>query len=104
MKRAAFVLIVALTLTLLAAPVLATDSHRVQGYWADTNGDGIKDTYIQPHRQTDPNSSRTDNYSYPGNHNPNKGTFTPQSNSPRETYPVNPNPYDKPKKKSGYGW
>lgn len=104
MKKTLFVLIVAITLIFLATPVLAAGSHNTRGYWADTNRDGIKDTYVQPHSQTNPNNIRTDNYSYPGNYNPNKGSFTPNSNSPRETYPTNPNPYDQPKKKSGYGW
>jgi len=104
MKRAISVLIITLILTLLAFPVFAADSHRVRGHSTDTNRDGIKDTYVQPHQQTDPNSIRTDNYGYPGNYNPNKGAFTPPSNSPRETYPRNPNPYDQPKKKRGYGW
>ena len=104
MKKAVFVLILTLMLVILAAPVLAADSHRVRGYYTDTNNDGFKDTYVQPRQQTNPNSIRTDNYSYPGNYNPNKGVFTPPSSSPRETYPRNPNPYDRPKKKSLYGW
>jgi len=66
----------------------------VRGHYRDSNGDGIKDTYVQPHQRTNPNSSRTDNYSYPGNYNPNTGLNTPDSNSTRETYPSNPNPYN----------
>jgi len=76
---------------------------QVDGYWKDTNRDGIKDTYVQPHQRTNPNSSRTDNYSYPGNYNPNRNEITPQSSSPRETYPSNPNPYE-PRPKSRLGW
>ncbi|HQI97798.1 MAG TPA: hypothetical protein PK575_13915 [Syntrophorhabdus sp.] len=104
MKKNLFIVLFSLMLLIVASPIMAADSHRVRGYWADTNRDGIKDTYVQPHSQTNPNSIRTDNYSYPGNYNPNKGAFTPHSNSDRETYPMNPNPYDKPKKRSGYGW
>jgi hypothetical protein len=88
---------------LIIMPSLAS-ADNVKGYWKDTNHDGIKDTYVQPHVQTHPDSVRTNNYSYPGNYNPNTGHITPQSNSPRETYPVNPNPYDKPKTKNPYGY
>lgn len=70
-------------------------AQRVRGHWKDTNRDGIKDTYVESYTRTSPNSSRTDNYSYPGNYNPNTGTYTPNSNSPRELYPYNPNPYEK---------
>jgi len=79
---------------LLMIPALSY-AERVRGHWKDTNRDGIKDTWVQPYERTNPNSSRTDNYGYPGNYNPNTGTITPQSNSPRELYPTNPNPYDK---------
>jgi hypothetical protein len=78
---------------ILVIPVIAFAGDRVKGHWRDTNHDGIKDTYVQPYERTSPNSSRTDNYSYPGNYNPNTGQRTPDSNSPRETYPSNPNPY-----------
>ncbi|WP_232067432.1 SH3 domain-containing protein, partial [Flavobacterium bizetiae] len=37
----------------------------VKGYYR-SNG-----TYVQPHQRTSPNSTITDNYSYPGNYNPN---------------------------------
>lgn len=37
----------------------------VKGYYR-SNG-----TYVQPHQRTVPNSTITDNYSYPGNYNPN---------------------------------
>ncbi|MFQ6599843.1 SH3 domain-containing protein [Flavobacterium sp. C3NV] len=37
----------------------------VKGYYR-SNG-----TYVQPHQRTAPNSTITDNYSYPGNYNPN---------------------------------
>jgi len=76
----------------------------VRGHWKDTNRDGIKDTYIQPYERSHPNSSRTDNYGYPGNYNPNSGQLTPRSNSPRETYPTNPNPYEKQKPKGAFGY
>ena len=79
----------------IAFPVISLATERVSGHWKDTNHDGVKDTYVQPYERTSPNNSRTDNYSYPGNYNPNTGQTTPQSTSPRELYPTNPNPYEK---------
>jgi len=49
----------------------------VHGYWRDTDRDGVKDTWVQPYQRTYPNGTRTDNYNYPGNYNPNKGIITP---------------------------
>ena len=43
----------------------------VDGYYRN-NG-----TYVQPYRRTSPNQTNVDNYSFPGNANPNTGTFTP---------------------------
>jgi len=94
MKR----MIVAGIVLLLLPSLAAADS--VRGHWKDANRDGIKDTYIQPYERSHPDSSRTDNYSYPGNYNPNTGQMTPRSNSPRETYPTNPNPYENKKKRT----
>ncbi len=88
---------------LLALPVLCFGQVNVRGYWRDTDRDGVKDTYVEPHQRTRPNPSRMDNYSYPGNYNPNRGSFTPYSTSPRETYPSNPNPYERGRYR-GYGY
>lgn len=79
---------------LFALPLTSFAQVNTRGHWRDTDRDGVKDTYVQPYQKTAPNASRTDNYGYPGNYNPNKGTITPYSNSPRENYPSNPNPYD----------
>jgi len=92
-------IIVALFIVLLV-PAFSY-AEQVRGYWKDTNHDGIKDTYVQPHQRTSPNAVRTDNYGYPGNYNPNSGRMTPPSDSPRELYPTNPSPYQQ--KKSPYG-
>jgi hypothetical protein len=58
-------------LTIVATAALAQgtnpNSHPVQGY---TNSGG---TYVQPHQQTNPNSTQRDNYSATGNVNPNTG-------------------------------
>jgi hypothetical protein len=96
MKKTA--LFVAFLATILF--ISSSDAASVRGYWKDTNHDGVKDTYVQPHQRTNPNSTRTDNYSYPGNYNPNTGSYTPYSNSPKETYPSNPNPYEQRHKRN----
>jgi len=71
MKKIIFVLV------FVFIPVFAYSSDRVTGHWRDTNHDGLKDTYVQPHQRTAPNSTARDNYSYPGNYNPNTGRITP---------------------------
>jgi hypothetical protein len=50
-------------------------SHPVQGYTTSTG------TYVQPHQQTNPNSTQRDNYGSAGNVNPYTGvvgTRTPR--------------------------
>lgn len=90
--------IVAILLVIvLALPVLALGGERVRGHWKNTNRDGIKDTWVNPYERTSPNSLRNDNYSYPGNYNPNTGRITPPSSSPKELYQFNPNPYERKK-------
>jgi len=89
---------IVIVLAFLLFPAIS-QAASVRGYWKDTNHDGVKDTYVQPYERSNPNSTRTDNYSYPGNLNPNSGLITPQSTSPRETYPTNPNPFEQKK-----GW
>jgi hypothetical protein len=43
------------------------NSHSVQGYTTSTG------TYVQPHQQTNPNSTQRDNYGATGNVNPYTG-------------------------------
>ncbi len=53
-----------------------------EGANADVNLKGYyrsNGTYVQPYTRTSPNNFIYDNYSYPGNLNPNKGTFTPKT-------------------------
>lgn len=50
-----------------AKTVPTTPSHSVRGY-TTKNG-----TYVAPHRQTNPNSTKRDNYSTKGNVNPYTG-------------------------------
>ncbi len=52
---------------LTATNAFAQGSHRVRGY---TRQDG---TYVAPHVRTNPNSTRTDNWSTRGNVNPYTG-------------------------------
>lgn len=49
----------------------------VPGY---TRSDG---RYVQGHFRTAPNNTRRDNYSHPGNYNPNSGTRTPERRRPQ---------------------
>jgi hypothetical protein len=65
-----------LLIVLLFAPIaaFAASSHSVRGY---TKKDG---TYIQPHRQTNPDQLRRNNYSSEGNYNPNTGKEGKQRN------------------------
>jgi hypothetical protein len=46
-----------------------TNSHQVSPY-TTPNG-----TYVQPHRQTNPNNTQMDNYGTRGNYNPYTGAF-----------------------------
>src|SRR3972149_3200440 len=63
MRKIALILVI-----LLAVPPLSFAGN-VKGYWRDSDGDGVKDTYVEPHQRTNPNRSRMDNYSHPGNYN-----------------------------------
>lgn len=61
--------LILLVILLRVSPELWAQVH-VKGYYK-SNG-----TYVQPHERTRPNSTITDNYSYPGNYNPNTGKIT----------------------------
>jgi len=78
---------------LVITPALAQSSHSVRGY---TRKDG---TYVAPHRATNPNSTRSDNWSTKGNVNPytgKEGTVDPYA-SPSTTSNSTYQPY-RPKK------
>ena len=49
------------------------NDHEVSGY---TNS---HDTYVEPHYQTNPDSSRSDNYGTSGNYNPHTGAYGSRS-------------------------
>lgn len=67
--------IIAGVVALAATGASAQGYHSVRGY---ERSDG---TYVQPHEQTNPNSTRTDNWSSQGNVNP----FTGQAGT-RDPY------------------
>lgn len=67
----------------IAAPTFAQSSHYVHGY-TTKNG-----TYVSPHYQTNPDSSRLNNWSTQGNYNPytgKAGTVNPYAPSQSSTY------------------
>jgi hypothetical protein len=79
MKKLIFAGTLALAATSAQAQYLGTgsnpNSHTNSGY---TTNNG---TYVQPHQQTNPNSTQRDNYGATGNVNPNTGvvgTRTPR--------------------------
>ena len=72
-----------LFLFILSVVLPAFAQVHVRGYHR-SNG-----TYVQPHQRTSPNSTITDNYSYPGNYNPNTGRVT-GGNTPTYTHSSSP--------------
>lgn len=68
---------------LFTSSVLTFAQVHVRGYYRK-NG-----TYVRPHERTRPNHTITDNYSYPGNYNPNTGRVTGSSHrTTSSSYPV----------------
>ena len=93
--RKSIVLLVLLASVLLCVSAFAEGSHRTRGYYRDSDGDGYKETYVAPHRSTNPDSTPRNNYNYPGNYNPNSGIITPGD----------PEKYQRSHKKNNpYGW
>jgi hypothetical protein len=81
--------IAAALLAALAAPTFAQGSHYVQPH-VTRNG-----TFVQGHMQTNPDSSRLNNWSSQGNVNPytgQSGTVNPWT-PPAPAYTPPPNPY-----------
>ena len=80
----------------VVAPDLADACQQyVNGYYR-SNG-----TYVSGYYRTCPNSSRTDNYSYPGNYNPNTGRVTGGSYYSGGSYFTTPT-YSYPSYSGGY--
>ena len=70
-----FLMVKLMLLTVLLTLIAQIDADaakrvRVRGYYRK-NG-----TYVKPHYRTVPDGNPYNNYSFPGNYNPNKGTFT----------------------------
>lgn len=75
-----------------AFPLVSMAQVHVNGY---TKKDG---TYVAPHYRSDPNTTKTDNYSTRGNINPytgKLGTKDPYA-TPSNPYAAPPNPYAAP--------
>lgn len=64
----------------LSTAVTVLAQVRVQGY---TRQDG---TYVAPYTRTAPDTTIQNNYSYPGNYNPNSGQVTPMYTPPAPSY------------------
>ncbi len=75
--------IFAIGLLAVSVPALAQSDHFVSGY---TRANGI---YVAPHEQTNPNSTKLDNYSTQGNVNP----YTGQAGTVNPYAPTQANPY-----------
>lgn len=85
-----------LALAAIGTVAAAQSSHHVRGY---TRSDG---TYVQPHEQTNPNSTKLDNWSTKGNTNPDtgkRGTVDPYKPSSSNPYG---SPYNSGHSNSGY--
>lgn len=78
MKKLFFILALFFVLPTLA---LSAEKVKVRGHWRDSNGDGLKDTYVDPYQRTSPNKTKSDNYGYPGNYNPNTGEMSSGSSN-----------------------
>jgi hypothetical protein len=69
--------IIVFTLAIILAVPILTYAAQVRGYWSDRDGDGYKESYTNPYQRMNPNNTVQDNYSHPGNYNPNTGQITP---------------------------
>ena len=69
--RKSIILAVALLVLISFLTVSLAEAGHVRGYYKQ-NG-----TYVQPHFRTSPDRNPYNNYSFPGNYNPNTGRITP---------------------------
>ena len=65
------ILAMALVVLISFLTVGLAEAGWVRGYYRH-NG-----TYVRPHYRTNPDGNPYNNYSFPGNYNPNKGAITP---------------------------
>jgi hypothetical protein len=87
--RATMKILIAMLALCASTTAMAQSEHHVNGY---TRADG---TYVAPHEQTNPNSTRNDNWSTQGNVNPYTGV---EGTKPRDSYssPTPPKPRTNP--------
>lgn len=64
-------IIIILAVLFILVPLISSARVSVKGYYRK-NG-----TYVAPHYRSDPDGIKSNNYSYPGNYNPNTGQITP---------------------------
>jgi len=69
--KKSIILAVALLVLMSFLTVSLAEAERVRGYYKQ-NG-----TYVQPYYRTNPDRNPYNNYSFPGNYNPNTGRVTP---------------------------
>jgi hypothetical protein len=87
---------VALLVLISFLTVSLAEAGRVRAYYRK-NG-----TYVQPHYRTSPDRNPYNNFSFPGNYNPNKGTITPGNPNTyldryyNRSYPGSNSPYYSP--------
>jgi len=92
--KRSIILTVALMVLISFLTVSLAEAGRVRGYYRQ---DG---TYVQPYNRTNPDRNPYNNYSFPGNYNPNTGRITPGNpNTYLERYYNRPHPryYETPK-------
>lgn len=69
--KRSIILALALVVLISFLTVTLVEAGGVRGYYRQ-NG-----TYVQPHHRTNPDGNPYNNYSFPGNYNPNRGRITP---------------------------
>ena len=75
--KRSIILVLALMVLISFITVSLAEAGRVRGYYRK---DG---TYVQPYYRTNPDRTPYNNYSFPGNYNPNTGSIT---SGDRNTY------------------
>ena len=70
-KKRSIMLVMGLVVLISFLTISLAEAGWVRGYY---RGDG---TYVRPHYRTNPDGNPYNNYSFPGNYNPNTGKITP---------------------------
>lgn len=78
----------------------ATAGNRVKGHYRDTDGDGYKETHVNPYYRSGPDGNKYNNYSSQGNYNPYTGERG--SVNPNGDYNSTPNSYYKNNRNNSY--